>query len=393
MSAPSLLVVSGEASGDRALSQVLRRLHNVDAFGMGGGATEHAGAELLVHSNDLTAMGISEVAMRAVGISKAFVTLLRAAKERRPRAALLVNYSEFNARLAPKLKALGIRVLWYGPPQVWAWRKSRMDAIRRSTDRLAVMFPFEESLWRASGADAHYVGHPAMEDRSSDGELMRRALDLPPSAFTVALLPGSRPHEVRKLLSPMILGYENVRRERASVDGRLLLAPSLDNETRTWAIAQAAAHHISVLPVDPSNGIGPMLSGFDAAICASGTAVLECVLARTIPLVAYKVGLITESVARLAVSIPQVSLPNILLGKNAFPELLQRAVTPENIARELTSILLNKRDFLRSCDEVEAILGTRTAPSRDVARLLLPWLEARTDRRAELLPLSPESSA
>lgn len=389
MRAPPLLVVSGEASGDRALAQVLRRLVNVDAFGMGGGATEHTGAELLVHSNDLTAMGISEVAMRAIGISKAFFTILKAAKERRPRAALLVNYSEFNGRLAPKLKALGIRVLWYGPPQVWAWRKSRMNDIRQATDRLAVMFPFEEPMWRSTGADAHYVGHPAMEDRAGDSELMRRALDLPPTAFTVALLPGSRPHEVRRLLTPMIQGYENVRRERASVDARLLLAPSLDDQTRAWAMAEAEAHGISVLPVDPSNGIGPMLSGFDAAICASGTAVLECVLARTIPLVAYKVGLITEGVARATVSIPQISIPNILLGKTAFPELLQRAVTAENIARELTTILLNKRDFLRACDQVEAALGERMTPSRAVAQLLLPWLESRTDRRADLLQLSP----
>ena len=382
---PSLLVVSGEASGDRALSNVLSRLTNVRAFGMGGDAAARTGAELLVHSGSLAAMGIGDVASRAFGISRAFVTLLRAARAQRPAAALLVNYSEFNGRLAPKLKTLGIRVLWYGPPQVWAWRKSRMSAIRRSTDRLAVMLPFEEPLWRATGADAHYVGHPATENGGHDGAFVRRTLELPPTASTIALLPGRRPHEVRRLLTSMLEGYELVRRERASVDGRVLLASSLDQATKQWAIEQAQRARVEVLPIDPREGIGPVLSAFDAAVCASGTAVLECVLARTVPVVVYKVGLVTEGVARATVPMSNVSLPNILLKRAAFPELLQRSVTPRAIAESLTNVIVNKKEYLRACGEVEKALGERLIPSLEVTKLLLPWLESRTDRRADLL--------
>ena len=125
-------------------------------------------------------------------------------RRRRPRAALLVNYSEFNGLLAPRLSAAGVRVLWYGAPQVWAWRAGRTLHLRRSIDRLAVIFPFEEATWRAAGVDAHYVGHPALEAKRLARGPARAALGLTPSAAAVAVLPGSRPHEVRRLL--VVLG-------------------------------------------------------------------------------------------------------------------------------------------------------------------------------------------
>lgn len=372
-----LLVVAGEASGDRAGAAVLSRLHGVRAFGMGGGALAAEGMELVADLRNTTALGVAEVARRAVGVARAYALVRAAAIRRKPAAALLVNYTEFNARLAESLWASGTRVLWYGAPQVWAWRSSRAAPLRRHLDRMAVMLPFEEKIWRDVGVDAHYVGHPALEERRGDRVVAREMLGMTARAFAVAILPGSRPHEVKRLLGPMLAAYEHVRRDFASVDGRVLLAPSLDTSTRRWAAAAAAAFHVEVVDVDARAGMSFALPAFDAALCASGTASLECALARAVPIVCYRVGWATEIGARALVTTPYLALPNILLGRDAFPELLQRHATASRMTDALTRVLEQRESYLASCEEVEAILGGHTSASHAVARMLEPWLAKR----------------
>ncbi len=374
-----LLVVAGEASGDRAAAAVLAKLRGVQAFGMGGGALEREGVELLADLRSSTALGITEVARRAYGIGVAYGRLRAAIRRRRPAAALLVNYTEFNSRLASTLWSEGTRVLWYGAPQIWAWRARRAEPLRRHLDRLAVMFPFEEPLWRDFGVDARYIGHPALEDRRGPEHRVaaRELLGMTPFAWAVAILPGSRPHEVRRLLEPMLIGYESVRRDRASVDARVMLAASLDDRTRAWAKDLADAHGVEAVDVDSRAGIAYALPAFDAALCASGTASLECVLAKVVPVVCYRVGWATEVGARALLKTPHVALPNILLGRGAFPELLQRNAAPNRISDALAHVLDERVTFLAACTEVEQILGDHPCPSREVARMLEPWLAAR----------------
>jgi lipid-A-disaccharide synthase len=373
-----LLVAAGEASGDRAAAGVVRVLSQqapqIRVFGLGGGALEGEGVELLADLRKLTAMGFGAVAARGLAIAHAQGALLRAARRRGARAALLVNYTEFNARLAPRLHAEGVRVLWYGAPQVWAWRKHRTDSIRPGIDRMAVVLPFEEALWRAHGVDAHYVGHPAFEIDALPRERARDALGITQRTAAVAILPGSRPHEVRRLLSVMLEAYERVRNDRASIDGRVLLAPSLDDGTRQFVFAEARRARVGVFEVDPLQCAGRVLRAFDAALCASGTAALEAVLARAIPVVAYRVGPVTELLARALLKSPHVALPNVLLGRPAFAELLQRKATVRALTRALRGAMDRHRELVLACDEVEAILGSERTPSRKVARMLLPWL-------------------
>jgi lipid-A-disaccharide synthase len=371
----SLLVVAGEASGDRAAAAVVAKLR-VRAFGMGGGALAREGVELVSDLRDLTALGVGEVARKACGIALAYAKVRAAIHRRKPKAALLVNYTEFNMRLAALLWQAGTRVLWYGAPQIWAWRAGRALPLREHLDRLAVMLPFEEPLWRGLGVDARYVGHPANEDRFGPDHRVaaRELLGLTPFAWAVAILPGSRPHEVRRLLEPMIEGYEHVRRDRASVDGRVLLAASLDAKTRAWAHEVAVRGGIDAVDVDPRAGIGAVLPGFDAALCASGTASLECALARAIPVVCYRVGWATELGARVLVDTKRIALPNILLERDAFPELLQRQATPAAIAEALAHVLDARETFLSACIDLERLLGGATRASREVARMLEPWL-------------------
>lgn len=392
----SLLVVAGEASGDRAAAAVVARLRalrerrgedpaGLHVFGLGGAALEREGAELVADLRDLTGMGLTEVAGRAANIALAYAKVRARVSRSEPRAALLVDYTEFNTRLVPALWGRGCRVLWYGAPQIWAWRANRGATLRKHVDRMAVVLPFEEQLWRDLGVDARFVGHPALEDKArtfahgpTEARLSaRELLGMTRRAWAVAVLPGSRPHEVKRLLEPMLAGYETVRREHASVDGRVLLAPSLDEETRAWARALARQYRIDVVDVDARGGLSYALAAFDAALCASGTASLECVLARAVPVVCYRVGWLTERVARAALRTPHVALPNVLLGREAFPELLQDACSPEPIAAQLERVLVEREAFVGACDEVEAKLDGRTRASAEVAAMLEPWLTAR----------------
>jgi lipid-A-disaccharide synthase len=373
-----LLVVAGEASGDRAAAGVVRALAEEwsvpPAFGMGGPAMSGAGVELVADLRDVTALGVGEVAARVCRVAAAYARTSRAATRRKPRAALLVNYTEFNARLAARLHARGVRVLWYGAPQIWAWRPDRARAIRRVIDRMAVVLPFEEALWRSLGVDAHYVGHPAREAAHVGRGEARERLGLTPFAQAVAILPGSRPHEVDRLLVPLLEAYERVRRDRGSVDGRILLAPSLDERTRTRAFARAKAYKMPVVEVQARIGLSRMLTGFDAALCASGTAALEATLARAVPVVVYRVGILSEIAARTLLRTPHIALPNVLLERAVFPELVQREVNAARIAEALEDSLDRREGLVEACSEVERVLGDARTPSREVARMLTPWL-------------------
>jgi lipid-A-disaccharide synthase len=374
-----LLVVAGEASGDRAAAHVIARaLESTEfrAFGLGGGALQAQGVQLIADLRDFTALGVGAVAVKAGPIALAHARILHAAEKRNVRAALLVNYTEFNSHVARRLHARGVRVLWYIAPQVWAWRPDRIAKLRRVIDRMAVILPFEEALWRKNGVDAHYVGHPARETTSLERGPARAALGLTPYAPTIAILPGSRPHEVDAHLPVMLAAYESVRRDRASIDARVLIAPSLDVKTRERAEAQARALKIGIFRVDAHLGATPVLGAFDAALCASGTAALEATLARAVPVVVYRAGLLTEIAARLLLKTKHIGLPNILLGRGAFPEVVQRDLSPQKLAVALADVLDRRAELTRACAEVEALLGPPRSPSRAVAQMLEPWLRS-----------------
>jgi lipid-A-disaccharide synthase len=241
-----------------------------------------------------------------------------------------------------------------------------------------VVLPFEEPLWQRAGVDAHYVGHPSLETTRLDHETARRVLGMTPLAAAIAILPGSRPHEVRRLLPAMLEAYRRVCADRASVDARVLVASSLDAATRRWLGARCAEQRVPTFDVDAYTGALTVLPAFDVALCASGTASLEAVLARAIPVVAYRVGLATELTARALVRTPHVALPNVLLGRRAFAELLQRDVRADRLAAAAADALDRRPALLEACDEVERTLGGAAAPSVAVARMLTPWLGARS---------------
>lgn len=367
----TLLVSAGEASGDAIAAPVVMKL-GVPTFGLGGRALRAAGAEVLVDLASLTAMGVGSVLARAPAIARAAYRLLSEAKARAARAALLVGYSEFHAFVGPRLREQGVRVLWYAPPQVWAWRSGRATGLRRAVDRMAVVLPFEERLWRGHGVDAHFVGHPSLEPRPASREAIRDRLGLAPRAEYVAVLPGSRAHEVTRHLGPMLDAISLLSAERGALDARVIVAPSLERSVRREVAMRAEARGIPLVEWSAES----VLAGFDVALAASGSVTLECIAAEVPPVIGYRAGPFTEWLAGRLMTVDMVGLPNLVLGERVFPELLQARFTAENLAEEAARLLDSRASFVRACRDVKAVLcpGERPESSAHVARLLAPWL-------------------
>ena len=399
-SPPSVLVVAGEASGDRLAARIARSLstHGVRCFGMGGPASSAAGVELVADLRHSAAMGFTEVAARLPAIATAFARLVIAAHQARPRAAVLVDYTEFNQRLGMLLKRRGVPVLWCVAPQVWAWRPRRMTKVARSLDRMAVILPFEAPLWHAAGVDAHYIGHPALDVPAIDRFTAQDRLGLGRTHRNVAILPGSRPHEVRRHTPLMLAALRELARAGMAVEARLLVAASLDVATRRWLVAQATQACVTTVEVDADGGAAEWLGAFDAALAASGTATLECALAQTPPVVVYRMSPLTAAVARRFVRTPFVALPNILLGSAVYPELLDRRAEPLGVARALASVLERPSVFTSSARELRARLAWPPSSSSHAAgdtsaeraaSLLFDWLACGVPQPSHLPRSTP----
>ncbi len=336
-----LLVVAGEGSGDRIAASALRELRDRDlvSFGLGGTACRAAGMRIVADASSTAAMGISDVARRAPAILGAVRALLDAARRDRPDAALLVDFTELNALLGRWLRARGVRVLWCVAPQVWAWRRSRLRTLGRSLDRLAVVLPFEEPLWRAHGVDARYVGHPALEVPSIPRIAARARLGIVGDARAIGLLPGSRAGEVRRIAPVLAAAARRLLDDRDVDEAVLLEAPALDAAARAALRDAGRSHGVRVAAADPEHGAAPLLGALDAVVCASGTASLEAALAGVPVAVAHRLDPLAWAVARRLVHAPHVALPNVIVGVRAVPELLQRDATPEAVAAAARTLL------------------------------------------------------
>jgi lipid-A-disaccharide synthase len=365
-----VLVVAGEPSGDRIAGLVAAALaaEGVRCAGAGGAACRAAGVDTLVDTASFTAMGLADVAARLPGVARALASLALHALRSPPRAALLVNFTELNQRLGRALRARGTKVLWCVAPQVWAWRPGRISSLRGSADRMAVILPFEERLWRDAGHDAVYVGHPGVE-----GEPAPRPVESPPA---LAVLPGSRPGEIARLAEPLIHAARRLVTSGDVASASVILAPGLPDPWCARAQRLAHASGLRAIAADPSLGAGPLLAGFSASLCASGTASLEAALAGAAPVVAYRLDPVAFALARRLVRTPHVALPNVLLGRRAFPELLQDEVSAGELVAAARGVLARRDELGRLAAELRAILAP-PGPGRfgeRVAALMLPWV-------------------
>jgi lipid-A-disaccharide synthase len=365
-----LLVVAGEPSGDRALAAVLQALarhRSFDSFGFGGEALSQMGTRLVAHVRDVSGLGLFELAGRAPTIARALMRLSSAVRETPPDVALLASWSAGNARIGARLRAMRVPVVWISPPEVWAWREGRAARLARAADRFAVTLPFEEALWRAAGADATYAGHPAL-DRADDEprDRLRARLGIPTDARAVAILPGSRPAEIARLVEPFARAMPLAFAQLPDVTARIVVAPSLPEATRELLRATATSAGIATIDAPPEGALS-YLPAFDAALVASGTASLECALAGVPPVVAYRLHPLTMAIARRVVRTPHIALPNVVLSRAghapAFRELVQEAVTPEALATALHDTLLDPA-ARAGCDAVRAAMNAPLSDGR-----------------------------
>ncbi len=372
-----ILIVAGEASADlhaaHALEELRRLRPGVRAFGVGGPRLREAGLEALAPAEDISVMGIAEVLPRIPRILGILRALGRAAAERRPKAALLVDLPDFNLRLARKLKKLGIPVVYYVSPTIWAWRRGRARKIAKVVDRMLCILPFEERFYEGTGVSARFVGHPFAEKPLPETpQRYREGLGLAPGRTTVALVPGSRPSELRRIFPAMLDAAERIRAVRPDVQFVVPVAPTLARED----LAPYLAGHRTVEVTLVDGRTEEVVGASDAALVKSGTSTLETALMLRPMVVVYKLSWLTYLVGRLLVRIAHFALVNILAGRGLVPELLQRDASPERMAAEIERLLGDRaaRDAqLEGLRAVRASLGEPGAARRvaeEVARAM-----------------------
>ncbi|MCA1578850.1 MAG: lipid-A-disaccharide synthase [Acidobacteria bacterium] len=384
-----LMIVAGEPSGDAhaaALVNALRKKSlrvEFDCFGATGPLMRAEGVETIVNSDELAIMGILEVARALPKFLHAFRTLKQAAFARSPDAVVLVDWPEFNLRLATALHRRGLKIIYYISPQLWAWRPRRISTIQRDIDLLLSILPFEAEWFKARGVDhVQFVGHPlAGEVRARFGrEEFCRRHDLNPSQPIVSLLPGSRRKELQRILPPMLGAVAKLNAVRPEIQCVVVVAPSRTiEETKQIVTQQNGAASITVASIKLVPGETPeALAASDAAAVASGTATLEAALLETPMVVVYKESAVNWHTLGRLITVSHYGLVNLVAGKEIARELMQNDLTAETLTRELLKLLdpAANRIARQQLAEVAQRLGEGGASER-AAELISDFLNQR----------------
>jgi lipid-A-disaccharide synthase len=341
----TVLLVAGEASGDVHAARLAQRLRTADPtlslIGIGGGEMERAGVRILLPMRRLSVVGLTEVVTRLPKLAASYRAVRRIFRTQRPDLFIAVDFPGFNLRLACLARAHGVPVLYYIGPQIWAWWRGRIATIRRCVDRMAVIFPFEESLYRTGGVDAQFVGHPIVEVLE---ELEPHRLEPPfddvDGRPLVGLFPGSRKAEVARILPPMLDTAVALHRLRPDVVFAIGVADTILPGLIASHLARMRDRHGKAAPtIRPVQGATyALMRAARAALVASGTATLEAAYLGCPMAILYRVSPLTWAVARRIVKLPYIGLPNFALGRPAIPEFLQD-IDPEVVARAVERLL------------------------------------------------------
>lgn len=357
----NILISAGEPSGDQRGAEVLKKLGlvcegEIHAFGLGGSRLAEAGMKLTRDMSEYAVMGFTEIAVSLLKFLRLEKDMIAAAKAGKPDIALLIDYPGFNMRLGRKLKKMGVPVVHYVAPQMWAWGRWRVRKLKKSCGLLLTMFHFEEKFFRERGVNAVFTGHPLAADIRENTE----------SGNILGILPGSRAQEVRYLLPPMVKAFEILREK--GIAERAVIAMSDHLGKGSYEAFE------NVPGLDLARGSGYVLRNSRAALVCSGTATLETALHRVPFVVCYKTGTCTFALAKLLVrGVSRIGMANIVAGSDVAPELIQRDVTPEKIAAAVTPLLHNGRyreSVLEGLKAVRANLGAGD-PAENAAREIL----------------------
>jgi lipid-A-disaccharide synthase len=295
-----------------------------------------AGVRLLSDLTGLAVVGGSEAVSRLPALYRTYRTLTRTMAASRPCVLVLIDFPEFNLLLARAAKRLGIPVVYFIPPQIWAWRPGRVRRIARLVTKVLAVFPFEVPLYRSAGVPVEFVGHPLLDILPPDLDRVeaRRRLAYPERVTLLGLLPGSRREEVGRLLGPMIEAAGKIQAVHPDARFVLALAPTVEREVVVTAV-RACQAKIDVL----SERTYEVMAAADLLLVASGTATLEAACLGTPMVVCYRVSRLSELIGRLLIRVPWISLANIIANHSVVPELIQGDATGERLAEEALRLL------------------------------------------------------
>jgi len=373
----SVLLIAGENSGDKYGAGLVRAFKSsqpeVDFFGIGGPGLAEAGLESLHPMDALSTVGLVEVVSRLPRLFSILRSVVRAAASRRPAAAVLIDAPDFNLRLAPRLRRLGIPVLYYVSPTVWAWRAGRLKTIKRNVRKMLLIFPFEREIYERAGIAHAYVGHP-LQDKvraSQDRETFRTRHHLDLRRPLVVLLPGSRTGEVLRHLPVLGPAADRLRTELGA-SCLVVRAESVAAET----LRAAWPAGIELPPVLPAPGYDAMAAA-DLVVSSCGTANLEAALLGTPFIAFYRISPLTYLLGRPFVRIGRYSIVNILAGRTVVPELIQNRFTPETVFSEARRLLESEAERARIREDLGRIAALMKVdnPSGNAARELAALVE------------------
>lgn len=381
---PRVLIVAGEASGDQHAAQLIEQISKlapeIHFSGIGGECMKRAGVEILIDSAELAVVGLVEVLIHYRTLRGALERMRQRLRDERPDLLILVDYPDFNLRLAKTAKALGIKVLYYISPQVWAWRQKRVHVIRERVDMMAVVFPFELPFYESAGVPARFVGHPLTEEVHSaltrDQAAVRFGLD--PTRPIVGLFPGSRRGELQRLLPLQLAAARNLQAEMPALQFILPRASTLDEDS-----IDAHLHEAGIEVKRVSADFYDVIQSCDAIVSASGTATLEIALMGKPLVVIYRVNPISYRIMRRLIRVDHIALCNIVAGQRVAAELIQDAATPEAVAHELRQLLTDPAHAARVREGFARVREQLRGEHRsiDIANLTLEMLgrTANTD--------------
>jgi lipid-A-disaccharide synthase len=381
-----IMVSCGEPSGDlyagALAAELRRRKPGIEIFGIGGHRLEEAGGRLVGRYTGLSVTGLTE-SIRVIPRSYLMLRrLVAAARELRPDAFVAIDFPDFNFHLMASLGRLGVPIVYYISPQLWAWRPGRMKTMKRLVNLVLVIFPFEEPLYRRSGVNVEFVGHPLVDlavATESRGDFLR-ARGLAPDAPTVALLPGSRRNELERIGPGMAAAVPLIRARVPDVQFVVACAPGLPEALFAPFISRDGSHGGGApgsgpvrAPVLVHGRTDDVLAACDVVVTASGTATVQAALHERPMVVVYRLSPLTYRLGKPFVKVDTYAMVNLVAGRRVVPELIQTDFTPARVAEEAVLLLTDRERHTRARHELRRVrseLGSPGASGRAAAAIL-----------------------